>query len=60
MASPTIHRNKTSFLSLPREIRDEIYKVVLISNDEPIYFDSTMGSCPAEETVQEGIILMIS
>ena len=60
MASPTIHRNKTSFLSLPQEIRNEIYKLVLISNDESIYFDSTNGFMPAEKLVQEGIILMIS
>ncbi|MCJ1455445.1 hypothetical protein MMC28_005800 [Mycoblastus sanguinarius] len=49
---------KASFLSLPRELRDQNYDLLLVSQYEPIYYDKINGFMPAEKLVQSGIALM--
>ncbi len=49
----------TGFLSLPRELRDQIYDLLLVSHDLPIYFDSVNGFMPIAESLQSGILLTL-
>lgn len=50
---------RASFLSLPRELRDQIYCLLLVSHDHPIYFDSVNGFMPIARSLQSGILLTL-
>ncbi len=59
MCNAAIGSTRTSFLSLPRELRDQIYRLLLVSHDQPIYFDSINGFMPIAKSLQSGILLRL-
>lgn len=47
---------QSSFFSLPRELRDQIYGYLLVDHDRPIFFDAVNSFMPMAEYLQDGIL----